>query len=63
MPEMMKYIVEDEFWDMRSFYSHDFEILETSQKAVHFLDLKEGESVGGILKGVKGRLDEENIFL
>lgn len=54
MPEMMKYIVENEFWDMRSFYANDFDFLEKSHKAVHYLDLKEGESVGGVLKGVKG---------
>ncbi len=54
MPENMKYIVENKFWDMRSFYANDFDFLEQSHKAVHVLDLKEGESVGGVLKGVKG---------
>lgn len=57
MPEMMKYIVDDEFWDMRAFYaesSEAFEALEKSSKALHFLDLEEGESIGGILKAIKG---------
>ena len=39
---------DNEFWDMRSFYSNYFNLLESSEKAVHFLDLKEGESVGDI---------------
>lgn len=54
MPQMMKNIVDNEFWDMRQYYSLDFEALQNNSKPVHFLDLEEGESVGGILKAIKG---------
>lgn len=54
MPEMMKYIVENEFWDMRSYYAENFEALGKLPKPVHYLDLEKGESVGGILRGAKG---------
>jgi len=54
MPEMTKYIVEEKFWDMRPFYSNEFSEIEASSKPTHFLTLSEGDSVGGVLKAVKG---------
>lgn len=54
MPEMKKYIVEEKFWDMRSFYSDNFSEIEASLKPIHFLTLSEGDSVGGVLKAIKG---------
>lgn len=57
MPEMKKYLVENEVWDMRSFYAgseEHFEKLEQNQKPVHFLELTNGDSIGGILRMVKG---------
>lgn len=54
MPEMLKYVQEDEFWDMREHYGAGFLEIESGQKAVHFVDLEEGESVGGTLRAVKG---------
>ena len=54
MPEMAKYIVEEKFWDMRPFYSNEFSEIEASSKPTHFITLQEGDSVGGVLKAVKG---------
>ncbi len=54
MPEMAKYIVENKFWDMRPFYSNEFSEIEESTKPTHFITLEEGDSVGGVLKAVKG---------
>ncbi len=54
MPEIKKYIVENTFWDMRPFYSEDFLEIEKSSKVIHFVTLEEGDSVGGVLKAVKG---------
>ncbi len=57
MPEMKKFLVDDEVWDMRSFYAGNethFEKLQASPKAIHFLKLNAGDSVGGILRMVKG---------
>lgn len=54
MPEMAKYIVENEFWDVREKYSNDFNALESSTLPIHFEQLEEGESIGGKLVGVKG---------
>ncbi|HIQ56585.1 TPA: DUF2797 domain-containing protein [Candidatus Gracilibacteria bacterium] len=54
MPEMMKYIVEEKFWDMRPFYSNEFSEIEASTKPIHFVTLEEGDSIGGVLKAVKG---------
>lgn len=57
MPEMKKYIVENEIWDMRSVYAGSLEkflVLEKSTKPIHFLSLQQGDSVGGTLAMVKG---------
>lgn len=57
MPEMKKYLVLNEVWDMRSFYagsSDAFEELEKNPKPVHFLSLQQNDQVGGVLKMVKG---------
>jgi len=57
MPEMKKFLVENEVWDLRSFYAgtnEQFEALKMSSKPVHFLEMKAGDSVGGFLRMVKG---------
>jgi hypothetical protein len=54
MPEMLKYIVDDEFWDLRELYSKNFENLEKSNKPIQFLSLEKGDSINGVLRGTKG---------
>ncbi len=54
LPEFSRYIVDDKFWDMRPFYSDSFSEIEASTKPVHFIHLEEGDSIGGVLRAIKG---------
>lgn len=55
MPEMRKYILEDQkVWDMRPYYSQVFEDLSDSSKPVHIVSLENDESIGGRLVAIKG---------
>jgi hypothetical protein len=54
MPEMKKFLVENEFWDMRSFYAEFVDVLKEYALLVHIETLEEGESVSGDLVMVKG---------
>ncbi len=57
-PEYKKYILNTDsnasFWDLREKYATHFSLLQQNQKPFHFLSLLPGESIGGVLKMVKG---------